>query len=297
MNIKYVNKNGDPVNMDEATNSQIQTSLRAMTVSARRSDKSRRRLKQLQICVLLSIAATLLIIGHTPAPAPAKTVGFIPSTYISMPVTTTCDDEELHTESLLGMENESIVVESAVGEYKQIREEPFRPEALSPELFEVVVRECNASGIPINAALAIMKTETQSFSASAVNYNTNGTYDSGIMQINSSNIYTFAKKYNCPEFANDPHNAVNNITVGIRFFSELYNEYYSIYQSDVKALLAASGAYNRGQYNQDKYKNIYEYNARVYAHYTNLCERKDVDINYAEEIPEIKNWLRTNVQL
>jgi hypothetical protein len=173
----------------------------------------------------------------------------------------------------------------------------FRPEALSPELFEVVVRECEAANIPVNAALAIMKTETQNFDGSTVNYNTNGTYDSGIMQINSSNHASFAIRYNCPEFASDPHNDVANITVGVRFFAEMYNSYYETYKDEVKSLLAAAGAYNRGAGNQNKHKTIYEYNARVYAHYVNLCEGRDVNINYSKDIPEVKAWLIENISL
>lgn len=174
----------------------------------------------------------------------------------------------------------------------------MRPEKLPESLFQVVISECEANNIPVNVVLAVMKTETQDFNTKAVNYNSNGTYDSGIMQINSSNIPGFAKRYNCPEFATNPHDAVANITVGVRYLAENYNVYLEHYEGDtLKTLLATAGAYNRGVGNQNKYKNIYEYNARVYAHWCNLENGIDANINYAEVIPNIKEELQRTVQL
>lgn len=174
----------------------------------------------------------------------------------------------------------------------------MRPASLSPELYDLVILESGIYNIPAEIVIAIMKTETQSFNTEAVNYNSNGTYDSGIMQINSSNINWMAETYNCPEFRNNPRDAKANITVGIRHLASIYNAYLQHYNGDItKCLLATAGAYNRGIGNQNKYRNIYEYSARVFAHYSNIVNHVDTNINYAEEIPQILAYLKNEVIL
>lgn len=174
----------------------------------------------------------------------------------------------------------------------------MRPESLSPELYDLVISESEICNIPAEIVLAIMKTETQSFNTKAINHNSNGTYDSGIMQINSSNIDWMAETYNCPEFRNNPQDAKANIAVGIRHLASIYNAYFQHYNGDVtKCLLATAGAYNRGIGNQNKYRNVYEYSARVFAHYSNIVNHIDTNINYAEEIPQILAYLKNKVIL
>ena len=174
----------------------------------------------------------------------------------------------------------------------------FKPANLSDELFQVVITECENNGLPVNVALAVMKTETQDFDTEAINYNSNGTYDSGIMQINSSNVAGFSKRYDCPEFAANPNNPKANITVGIRYLAENYRVYLEHYNGDeLKTLLATAGSYNRGVGGQNRYRNIYDYNARVYAHWINLENNIDTNINYKDEIPAIKSALIESVQL
>lgn len=196
---------------------------------------------------------------------------------------------------------------SVVSEYESIKDSEvevievvsyMKPKNLDSELFDVVIEECENLNIPVNFVLAVMKTETQDFNTSSVNHNSNGTHDSGIMQINSSNIESFAHRYNIPEFADNPYDPVANIRVGIRYLAEHYSTYLIQYERDVdKAILAASGAYNRGAYNQNKYQNIYDYNARVYKHYTNLENGLDVNVNYQSEIPAFKSELQGRVSL
>lgn len=174
----------------------------------------------------------------------------------------------------------------------------FKPQLLDEHLFEIVVEECTKLDIPVNFVLAIMKTETQDFNIHDTSYNNNGTYDSGLMQINSSNIKHFSERYNLPEFTENPYDPENNIRIGIRHLAENYHIYYDQYGGDViKTILATAGSYNRGKSSQDKYKNVYEYNARVYAHYQNLEADIDENINYQSDIPVIKEWLQNNISL
>lgn len=193
---------------------------------------------------------------------------------------------------------ETIVEEAPEVEIGQSTTKYFKPANLPDELFDVVTSECENNGLPVNVALAVMKTETQDFNTEAINYNSNGTYDSGIMQINSSNVRGFSKRYDCPEFAANPNNPKANITVGIRYLAENYKVYLEHYNGDeLKTLLATAGSYNRGVGGQNRYRNIYEYNARVYAHWINLENRIDININYKDEIPAIKSALIESVQL
>lgn len=174
----------------------------------------------------------------------------------------------------------------------------IKPKNLDADLFEVVLEECENLDIPVNFVLAVMKTETQNFNVNDVSYNSNGTCDNGIMQINSSNVENFAIRYNIPEFASNPCDPIYNIRVGIRYLAEHYHTYLCQYEGDIdKSILAASGAYNRGAYNQNKYRNIYDYNARVYKHYMNLENGLDVNVNYTEEIPAFKEELQRNISL
>ena len=181
---------------------------------------------------------------------------------------------------------------------EEIKPQVMKPDELPQHLYDLVISECAANDIPAEFVLAIMKTETQSFNTDAVNYNTNGTYDSGIMQINSSNISWMADKFNCPEFANNPKDATANITVGIRYLASIYTAYKQHYGNDMtKCILATAGAYNRGVGNQNKYKNIYQYNARVFAHYCNIVNGIDTNIDYSKEMPAIIDYLKTQVIL
>ena len=96
---------------------------------------------------------------------------------------------------------------------------------------------------------------------------------------------------------NNPKDPVNNIKLGIRNLAEYWNAYAESYDDTIQVLLATAGAYNRGASNQNKYKNVYEYNARVYAHYCNIIEGIDKTISYSSEIPEVKEYLRSKYKL
>ena len=150
--------------------------------------------------------------------------------------------------------------------------------------------------MPVEVVLAIMKTESQSFNVNARSSNPDGSYDSGIMQINSGNISAFARRYSVPEFRNNPMDPVANVTVGIRHIAEMYNAYKESYQDEIRTLLATAGGYNRGVRNQNKYKNIYDYNTKTYLHYQNIINNIDANIDYSK-ISEAKQQLRNIINL
>lgn len=280
MKIKFVDIEGNPVSVSKEFENQVR---RALKNTPRKRKKRRLDLRKLSLVMFIVCA-------------------FIATGIIVYAISNRQEDVEIQETALAYTSYPTVKVTETPEPTPTITPTPeleyFKPEKLDTYLFEVVVEECESLDIPVNFVLAVMKTETQDFDATDTNHNTNGTYDSGIMQINSSNIHHFSESYNLPEFAENPHDPENNIRVGIRYLAENYHVYYDYYNGDeIKTLLATAGSYNRGVSNQNKYKNIYDYNARVYAHYKNLEAGIDKNINYQTAIPPIKEWLRNNISL
>lgn len=279
MKIKFVDIEGNPVSVSKEFENQVR---RALKNTPRKRKKRRLDLRKLSlvmfiVCAFIATGIIVYAMSNRPEDVEIQETALTYTSYPTVKVTETPEPTPTITPTEL---------------------EYFKPEKLDTYLFEVVVEECESLDIPVNFVLAVMKTETQNFDATATNHNTNGTYDSGIMQINSSNIQHFSESYNLPEFAENPHDPENNIRVGIRYLAENYHVYYDYYNGDeIKTLLATAGSYNRGVSNQNKYKNIYDYNARVYAHYKNLEAGIDKNINYQTAIPPIEEWLRNNISL
>ena len=284
MRIKFVDSEGNPVKVSEDFENQVEYALKNIHRTRKRYKVNARKLVLSVVCAILFITTGIIVYAMSNKPQEPEVTQTILSD-ISYPIievtplpTTTPSPTTTPT--------------------SEPEPEYFKPEKLDTYLFDIVVEECETLNIPVNFVLAVMKTETQDFNASATNHNTNGTYDSGIMQINSSNIQHFSERYDLPEFAENPHDPENNIRVGIRYLAENYHVYYEYYDGDeIKTLLATAGSYNRGVSNQNKYKNVYDYNARVYAHYQNLEAGIDENINYQTDIPPIKEWLRNNISL
>lgn len=279
MNICYVDKNGEPVSMQYTHHESIDEALSKLYPEP--TKKKSHNNATLTVCSILILCTMIVSMLFTFVDGEESSISEKPQMDTSV-----VEEKEIVNEGI----SELIEPEDNV--------KYFKPEALSQELFNVVIKECEASGLPVNVALAIIKTETQTFATNSTNHNTNGSYDCGIMQINSTNIRSFAKIYECPEFAENPYEPTSNIRVGIRHLASMWNVYIDTYnQDEVKALLATAGGYNRGVTNQNRYKNIYEYNARAYAHYINLCNKQDIDINYSKVIPSIKTYLTNNIAL
>ena len=282
MGIKFVDSRGNDIEVSKELETQVE---KVLNRAAKKQKKRRINVKKMLLaiaCMICFITTGIIVYAMSNKPAEPEITETI-LTDISYPVIEVTKEPEPTSSPTPTPEPEP---------------QYFKPEKLDTYLFEVVVEECESLNIPVNLVLAVMKTETQDFNTGATNHNTNGTYDSGIMQINSSNIEHFAERYDLPEFAENPHDPENNIRIGIRYLAENYHVYYDDYNGDeIKTLLATAGSYNRGVSNQNKYKNIYDYNARVYAHYKNLEAGIDENINYQTDIPPIKEWLRNNISL
>lgn len=291
LSYKCVNSHGEDFKFNLETQIRLDRAVNDLILKPIK--QHRRRQKTRLTISLLGVSLAGIIVIHTITAIAANVVNNNTVNYhmyseplvISQPIEETVEEIQEVAEETIEQPVEETVTQTV-----------FKPQAISDELFQVIVNECNNSNVPLNVVLAIMKTESQSFNINARSSNSDGSYDSGIMQINSGNIAGFAKRYNVPEFANNPMDPVANVTVGVRHIAEMYNAYNESYQDEIKTLLATAGGYNRGVRNQNKYKNIYDYNTKTYLHYQNIINGIDTNIDYSS-ISEAKQQLRSTINL
>lgn len=91
---------------------------------------------------------------------------------------------------------------------------------LSRELQEYSYNLCNKKNISYDLLLAVMKKESN-FNMDIVSYNDNGSYDSGLMQINSCNLENIREIYGVTNLL-DPY---DNVKIGIDMISAKINEF------------------------------------------------------------------------
>ena len=105
---------------------------------------------------------------------------------------------------------------------------------MSRELQEFTYQRCQELGLEYELVLALMWRESH-FRVDAVGYNSNGTRDSGIMQINDVNKSWLSDRYGVTDLM-DPY---QNIIAGTAMLAE----YMETYQDETIALMA----YNYGK--------------------------------------------------
>lgn len=91
---------------------------------------------------------------------------------------------------------------------------------LSYELQEYTFEKCSEYGLEYELVLAVMWRESR-FNTNAINLNTNGTTDSGLMQINDVNRGWLYEKHGIEDLM-DPY---QNIDAGTSLLGELYKKY------------------------------------------------------------------------
>ncbi len=94
---------------------------------------------------------------------------------------------------------------------------------LSKELQKYIFDLCEEKNIDYDLVLSVIKCESN-FNINSVGYNTNGTYDSGLMQINSCHLKSLEEEYGI----NDIMNPYQNLLVGINLISNSINNYGEI---------------------------------------------------------------------
>lgn len=115
--------------------------------------------------------------------------------------------------------------------------------SLPKEIQEFVYDEClKYDNVTYEEALAVMMTENAKFDAKAVNYNTNGTYDTGLFQINSVNAQWLNEKLGITDLTN-PY---QNIQAGIYILNSLEYEAHQKYMSYNMGVTGAKRKINKG---------------------------------------------------
>jgi len=116
--------------------------------------------------------------------------------------------------------------------------------SLSKELQEFLYDEClKYENVTYEEALAVMMTENPSFNTKALNYNDNGTVDTGLFQINTVNI-NWLKDLGITDLK-DPY---QNITAGVYILNSLKYEGHQKYMSYNMGEAGARKKINSGIY-------------------------------------------------
>lgn len=108
--------------------------------------------------------------------------------------------------------------------------------SLSEELQKYIYDLCKERNISYDLILAVIKRESN-FNVNSIGYNDNGSYDSGLMQINSCHLESIEDTYGFTDIMN-PY---NNVLVGIDMLSENINEYGEV--GGLMAYNLGSGGY------------------------------------------------------
>jgi len=151
----------------------------------------------------------------------------------------------------------------------------FKPSHLNQEYFDFLVEQCIENDVPINVILGIMRTENTTYNASLTSEkNDNGTYDMGLVQINSRYHDYFGEKYNIDNF--DAYNWKHAIIFITRRMSDLISMGEKDYNlSGEELYLFAAGCYNRGEGGEKQYRNMYWYKERFITNYYNMVNEID----------------------
>jgi len=120
-------------------------------------------------------------------------------------------------------------------EIMRLELEELKPDENNPLNYKLQIHlknECEKYGVDINEAIAIMTVENPTFNPKLTNKNSNGTVDTGLLQINSCH----ANNFNDMGFT-DMKDPYQNISYGVYFISILNK-----YEGEMKYM-----AYNMGE--------------------------------------------------
>jgi len=142
---------------------------------------------------------------------------------------------------LFEIETEKAEIE-AESEAEKMSTRPEYNIILPEEYQEFLWSKCNEYNLSYTLALAIIWRESR-MDAEAVNHNTNGTYDTGLFQINSNTMYALSEDLEMENFK--PKNPYQNIEVGIYYISILRNSFIDNY-SEENTFSAVCMGFHRG---------------------------------------------------
>ena len=102
----------------------------------------------------------------------------------------------------------------------------------------MIVAAAQQFGVPPNIALGVASHES-GFNPNAVNHNTNGTTDYGVMQLNTLTVQTMG--------VSDPMDPQQNINAGVQLLSNLLNQYGGNTYNALWAYASGSGNVGPGK--------------------------------------------------
>ena len=102
----------------------------------------------------------------------------------------------------------------------------------------MIVAAATQYGVPVNIALGVASHES-GFNPSAINVNTNGTTDYGVMQLNSTTVQTMG--------VSDPMDPQQNINAGVQLLSNLLRQYNGNTYNALWAYASGSGNVGPGK--------------------------------------------------
>lgn len=144
--------------------------------------------------------------------------------------------------------------------------------SLSSKLQQYTFEQAKKYNLPYELMLAVMYVES-SYNPNVIHWNKNGTYDSGLMQINSCNKNWLNEELGITDFLN----AENNIDAGCFYFGSLFEQYrnrgeHYILMCYNAGEVGAQNIVNNGFYST-------AYSRKVLTVRDNLIEYKKIDPN------------------
>lgn len=135
--------------------------------------------------------------------------------------------------------NENLKVNILDAKFKSFYDIP-----LNYEIQNYIFKLCKEYDLSISLVIAVMELESEgTFDNNLICYNTNGTYDQGIMQLNSRYHDWFGQLISETEF--DAGNVYHNIHAGIKYLSILMSELDDNYYDD-ELIIRCLNSYNMG---------------------------------------------------
>ena len=113
---------------------------------------------------------------------------------------------------------------------------------LSPELQKYTYKQCNKRGISYSMVLSIMWAESK-MDITARNYNSNGSVDYSLFQLNSATVDELASEIGITKF--NPNDVHMNIDIGVYYLSIMRDNFSKDF-SDEDTFTATCFAFNRG---------------------------------------------------
>ena len=182
-------------------------------------------------------------------------------------------NDEITENNILETNNEIIeeVYEPIIETTILIEPISYKPDKMPNEYYSYLEYYSDIYDIDIPILMAILISENPEFNPLAEHFNSNGTIDIGLCQVNSKYVDYYADVYDLHNF--NPYDANQNINFlasHVRYLLNCANNYGL---SGEDALLFMAGAYNRGLSSEKENRNMYHYKEKFLNNYNALITK------------------------